>query len=245
MNFKNGAVLLLAAMILLSGCIKQEYYQKMEKDGSSMIKQITDFSPMVETMKESMADFDGGDSGENVTEGLKEVCNEITDETISCSADGLILTLEKRFTPEDGYYTFEVEQGLFNTYKVTVNKIPTDAFGDALSGEDFIDGATASTQIVSLKDKTNAKQAAQTATLIGMEFSYVVEMPGSITSATVDGGEYVPEIEGSTAKYDLVEVFDDSGSLVIESQELNILWIGIALAVIVIAVLAFMYFKKK
>ena len=243
MNFKNGAVLLLAAMILLSGCIKQEYNQKIERDGSSMIQQITDFSPMVETMEEAMNETDG-ETGD-VTEGLSEVCDKITDETISCSVDGLILTLEKKFTPEDGYYTFEVEQGLFNTYKVTVNKIPTDAFGDALEGEDFVDGATTSTQIVSLKDKTNAKQAAQTAALIGMEFTYVVEMPGSVTSATVDGGEYTPEVEGSTAKYDLVEVFDDSGPLVIESQELNVLWIGIILAVIVIAVLAFMYFKKK
>jgi|GEM_PF-1970505 len=245
MNFRNGVLILLVAMFLLSGCIKQEYYQKVNPDGTSTIRQVTDFSGMVESMDESMAEM-GGAPGENFTAGLLESCSGITDDSIACSVDGYVLTLEKTFTPEDGYYTFEVEQGLYNKYRLTVNKVPSDVFADAMQDEDLMGGAEASTDTIDLTDKTNAKQTAQTVALIsGMELTYNVEMPGAVKTAYVDGGDYTPEIEGNTAEYDLLEVFDDSGALVVESEELNILWVGVGLAVIIIAILAVLYFKKK
>ena len=245
MNFRNGVLILLVAMFLLSGCIKQEYYQKVNSDGTSTIRQVTDFTGMVESMGESMASM-GETPGENFTAGLLESCSGLADESVACSVDGYVLTLEKSFTPEDGYYTFEVEQGLYNKYKLTVNKVPSDVFADAMQDEDLMGGAEASTDTIDLRDKTNAKQTAQTVALIsGMELTYTVEMPGTVTNAYVDGGEYVPKIEGSSAEYDLLGVFDDSGALVVESEELNILWVGIGLAVMIIAILAILYFRKK
>ncbi len=194
------------------GCISVNMTHKQNSNGSAEVTQTTDFSGLV-SATEGLGDL-GGENNDSITttSGLsssdfEDTCDEV-EEGVECTVDveKSIVTLKKTFTSENAFYTFETESDFFTkNHKLTVDELPNFK----KEGVEEADGAPTG----KITDTTNLEQAKLLQTY-GVEMTYIVEMPGKITSA--EGSE---EIEKNVATFDLLEMMDDGEPIVVESKE--------------------------
>jgi hypothetical protein len=162
------------------------------------------------------------------------------DPSFKCTANGLVLSITKEFG-EGQYYTVQKDSNILVTnYKITVNKIPVNVFSEALPRDKF------SNQIhvpIDLSDKETNKKNYESQKSAGVNITYTLEAPGSISNAY--SGEYKATIKGSKATFDLVEVAKDSAPLIVESTQINFTLIIILTCIVFIIVSTIHYNRTR
>lgn len=246
---RQPLLLLLIGVLLLSGCIQEDFYQKVERDGRSVIRVQFDFTQFLALAQERGSQY--GVSG--LSEGdfvlrLQEACSEARakDASITCQVNGSRLMMGKTFDARNPYYTFEAQEGIpYRTYRLTVNRLPLDRLtlpAPNLTGPAA--AAQAPAQALDLTNKSDSARVAQGLSIIqGFRLTYSVEMPADIETATA--GPYQAQRDPSNphvATFDMVEVLSDSEPLVVESRELNILPIVALVAFALLVLVSTLYF---
>ncbi len=236
--------------ILFFGCFKVEVSHIQNADGSADVTHKTDMSAIYSLLGSYGSSYGSTSTyGSSYSEALKvlqDPCanSEFKYEDVTCSFEKNVLSLKKVYKPEEAFYKFEVKDELFVTkYRLTVDEIP--AMEDESSSSSDLSSLYGSSysQYDSMFDRktgfhkfSNPQSAvfAPIFKLYGMEVKYVIQMPGEITSA--EHGV----VEGSTVTFDPVEMMSLSKSIVVESQEFSLLFIGIVVIVgLVVIVLVF------
>ena len=234
------------ALIILAGCINLTYEHTINPDGSSTLKQMMDLTGYIEYMKTSGAGTGQAIDASQLSAFCTTGASQFTEGT-SCSVEGNSVILKKSFTKQDGFYSFESSGGLFGgKYKVVISKIPAKAFmkentNDTVGGAGGgLGSGAAGASDIDFSDKAKNLQTGTGAKTIGMNMTYVVEMPAPITKATA--GKYSAKIGGNKASFDLLQVFDDSEPLVIEAEGGNGMLLIVAVVIVVLVVLLLLWF---
>ncbi len=210
-------LILFGIMLLLFGCVKITYEQKVNKDGTSTQSMIMDYAKLAQmgaaygSSSSSMGcDSDSGKSYE--TQGW--TCEQLNDTAIKLSG--------KEVDPKD--YTFgSTSDFLGATYTF---EMPLDLEDFEGSSSGALGGGA------SLKDSVTQLKT------YGVEMWYVLEMPAPITSA-----EGAVKIEGNKATFDMLDLMaNGKTSVKVEAKETNLLIIGVV-ALVVLVVLAFVAMK--
>lgn len=228
------------ALLFLAGCIDMIYTQKVSADGTSTIELDVDATKLLGMMGSQMPP----EYLANVSAQLEASCVEARAQGVECKAEGTKIIKSRKFTPQDGVYSFESSGGLFGSkYKVAVNKIPVVSFSAGTGNTGMAGGQT---EDIILSDKAKNVQTAAGMQQMQATMKYVVEMPAPITKATA--GKYEAKIDGNRATFDLLEVMESSEPLVIEA-EAGGGWALIAIIAVVVAVvlilLFFMFSRPK
>jgi hypothetical protein len=209
-------------VLLLSGCITMEYEQKVERDGSSVIKQKIDLSALL-----AMGNETGPDPFENI-------CINITkgETDISCTYEKGVVSVAKSYRAADGVYTFTKSSEFpYITYTLEIRKLPQ--IGQ--SGGEGAGQMGGGDQLGSDFKSPDSRPAAASMKAIGAKITYTVYMPGEVISA--ENGKIV---EGK-AEYDVLDLMDDGEYIVVKSRELDVLML-VGSAVVLLAALAVMGF---
>jgi len=141
-------------------------------------------------------------------EVYREVCTNATrkDPQLECAYSNGVMRLEKTISPGDSYL-FAKEDGFFDsTYHVTITRIPAIGAGD-LSGQAKINNQQ--------KFSDGAGEAAALQPFL--KISYTVYMPGKIETAPLGK---ISE-DGSSATYDVWELYSKRQNIEILSREEN------------------------
>jgi hypothetical protein len=244
---RNYIVLSLVLGLILFGCISTEVEHKQYADGSADISQITDIS---------LFDSEYSYYSSYISEAFDELCDSYSSE-VDCEEDGGVVTLSKKFSSSEAFYTFEVkDELLFKKYRLTVDELPdfnqyasdTDFFGDSYTSSysspyepssggyyDYLDSDT-----IKLSD-AKAKAMGKLMESMGMDYTYSVEMPGTIVEA-----EGAVEFDENTAEFDIVEMLQDRKQIVVVSEEPNWLVILFLVALVAFGILiAVIFFIKS
>ena len=220
--------------IMLTGSVFQSYGQTVEREGNSVMIKTTDIGLMLGML--------GGD----VEQKLDAACS---DPSLGCSVSDGALVMQDSFTQKEGYYTYEADYGIPNIdYIVTVKKIPSDVFTEKLDGILFTAGLTNSTtegsvEPINLQDAEGNEGSVDFMRKTGLDISYVVIMPGSITGATAGGVSGA--IDGNRAEFMLSQVLQESKPIVVKSSEINWGYIIVIAMVIVLLAFAVSFIKSK
>ena len=212
-------------IFLLIGSVSQEYYQKGDK-----ISLKTDLTKEV---RELEAEFNVSLS-DKLKEDLEETCNQMS-EDFECDANGLVLTLTKEFSGE--YYTIKEENDFLTSKStITINQIPVNVFSAALPKDKF-------TKVVinpiDLTEKEKNYERFKEQRLAGTKIFYSIEVQGEIKEAYA--GNYTAEVNGSVARFDLVEVLRDSDKLVVVTEKTNYALVILLAAIVIIIIVAFSF----
>ncbi|MGV8084792.1 MAG: hypothetical protein ACP5N9_00895 [Candidatus Bilamarchaeum sp.] len=162
--------------------------------------------------------------------------------------------IEEYVSSDNPHYTFVSDGGFpYVTYTLTISSIPTDKFvsdTDRLmvqSGAINGTGPSAPLSLDLTRDNSNFLSVVR---MLNTNLSYFVIMPGSITSATA--GNYSASIYPSTlgpdqagASFDLAHVMQNRSPMIIKSKELNTSMLVVVFAVIVFAIIAYMFFGSS
>jgi len=225
------AVVLLS--LLFTGSVYQTYEQTVDIGGKSVITREEDAGLFL------------GLLGDDAAAKIGQACAK--DGSLGCSYSEGKLKLTERFSPSDGYYDFEASYGLpYVEYELNVRKIPADRFMERLNDILVAAGLTNITE-QSGRPIDLASDNAEMARLLGdsgLEISYVIVMPGEIAIASAGGVE--AEKEYDAAAFALSEVLEQRGPITVRSRELNLGYILLILAVlIIVAFTASFFFGKK
>lgn len=257
MNTRFYLLLFLAGVLLFSGCIHEEFYQKVEEDGSSTITNTIDYTQFLTILNQQgeLWGMPNGMSESEFEQSLQNSCSEAmsSNPDLECTAEGSTVIISLPFEADNPYYNFEMEDGIpYRTYRLIVNKIPIDVFNlQSTQSDGGLFGNQQPAQEVKPLDLTNVETASETMEQLkisGITADYVVEMPAEITLAS--SGSYEATINEETkniARFDMMEVLEDPAPLVIEAQELNLtsMIAIIAVALLLLLALAFFTFKKR
>ncbi len=249
------AILLFAA--LLAGCISTDVQHVQHADGSADISQSTDLSIL------ESAYGSGSTYGSTLSTAFSEMCSGYGTK-VQCEVKDGTLTLAKTYTPDDSFYKFEVQdQLLVKRYRLTVDELPDfgsfanstspsifgdeydtgtpysdsaiDSYSDSYGGGsygmygEYFGSAEEGLRLTSAKGKSTGTLLKQ----VGMEYTYTVRMPGKITEA-----EGAVELNDSQATFDVIQQLQDRKPIVVVSEEINWLVVGIVGIIIVFAVLS-------
>lgn len=225
---------------MVSGCISQTYYQKVNIDGTSVIEQTTDYSGMISRAGER--EINSGIALQTAKNTFDSICQKTN---MGCNYTETAITLSTKIDQKNPYYNFEVEYGFLGAnYKMTINKIPRQQF-EATLQKDQSElkeiGLNLTNQIVPDIDLSNKKENALLANEIinnDGNARYTIEFPIDIKSATA--GNYSPKIEGRTVEFDITTVLSNSAPIVIEGEEFNL---AMPIAIILIGSLGYVWFK--
>jgi hypothetical protein len=219
---------LIVLLFLFSGCIKINVYQKVHPDGMADNTAEMDFS--------GFAGLSGGMGEEPID--MSTMCEQMEEqsegqyEDFFCEVDGYVVTFGgKTNLNENPEIEFEKVEGFpFTTYKLTIQ---------SQSLEDLSSGADTTGMPETELSTINEEQLAQMKSM-GVEMNYTIEMPGTISKA--EGAE----VEGATAKFDLLEFFATGQTImVVESQEINYLWVGVIGVVFVVLIVLVLFVLHK
>ncbi len=238
---KSSCILLVFAMLMLTGCISQTYYQKVNSDGSSVIGQTTDYSAML--AKAGEYGISSKDALENAGAVFGNICKKTK---MNCSYSEVTITLKDNIAQKNPYYTFDREYGLLGTrYEMVIGKIPRQQFETALqNGQDVLSKdipLTFQKQVVPDLDLSRKKENAAIARSIvdnGASAKYIVEFPAGIKSARA--GNYTANVDGNKAEFDLALLLKESAPIVIEGEEFSI---AMPIAIILVVLLVYVFFK--
>ncbi len=227
-------IVLVLASLLLTGAVQQSYYQTVGRDGSSEIQRDSEIG--------LFADFLPPGS----VAAMADICEA---GILKCglSEDDMVLTLYGSFDADGTYYSFESEEGIpYSTYVLTIKRVPTDRFGeltdDLLVEAGVAERSTATGTPVVLGDSETMSVAGELKAL-GVGITYIVDMPGEIVYARSDGIE--GRVDYSTARFDLVDVMQNSGQIVVRSRELNLPYLMLIAIAVVLGALALSFFWEK
>lgn len=252
---KRELILIFAAMmIFLSGCITQTFTQKMERDGTSVVESKTNLVQYPGYLKLINDEFKKKDVTGEIAALLDKVCQGIAekDPLTKCNVEDLSLVMKKEFTTKDGYYTFEAKEGIpYTIYTLKVNKIPVDKFSKELQAQQKIIAASPygsdiplKMSAIDLRKTGDTSIAAQGLEQVqGVSLIYAIEMPGEIVKA--EAGAYFAGISGNTAEFDLLDMMKNSSPLVVESQEINVLWIVVIIGILALVVVGHLFFASQ
>lgn len=224
----------LVGVMLLSGCIKMDVQQTVNTDGSSHMKVVYDMTGMVESMQ-SMDDGTNPDALSIITpEDAQASCDQFTTETSwanpTCSIEGYVFTMEGDVQLESPAFTSS--KGLTSTsYNYDLKDLYTQlqAVGDS-QGQEFSD--------------TALKEQKEYVEFTGIELTYTLTMPGTIT--TSDVGTISEDGTNVTINlFDMAEL--ESAHVVSEVKSAPWLWIGggVGGLIVVLGLVGFMMKKKK
>ncbi len=227
------AVLLLA---LVSGAaLDQTYVQTVSRNGTSVIEksmQITIFSNQLTA--DALAKMDA-------------YCK--AQKSAGCSVDvaGKTVTMSDVFPP-GGYYEFSSDYGLpFITHTVKVTRVPTDRFSSILDGilrgANVTSSSGGSAAALDLLDAKANRENAKVLRQLGVNITYAIVMPSPVSEAS--SGNYTASIDGQTARFDLVEVLDQSQPMVVRSNEANLGYLTVIAGAIVIVAIAISFMGSK
>jgi len=142
------------------------------------------------------------------------------------------------------YYTVDTVYGFpFVTQTVTINSIPNDMFGESLNTILAAANITASgvVQPLVISGDNNASVAALE--MLKANFTYTVTMPSSVSEAR--SGSYDAIIQGTDARFDLIQVLSQSQPMVVVTNQVNSFVVVCILGVIVLAALAYSFFGSR
>lgn len=230
-------LLVLCFSLLLSGCIKLSTVHKQQADGSAVITETVDMNDLFVMAASYGSSYSTSQYGDAY---FKELCQNASNENpglkCSYSLPGTLI-LEKTYKKEDAYYKFETQDNLFSKkYKLTIERIPL-LFATTSSSMDSSSSSSSyymkqygfENGVLKLNDSTSIPFAASYK-LFNLKYEYSVTMPGTILKA-----EYAKNSSGSTATYNIVEMMENKRPIVIESEEMN--WLVVGMLVFVVAVL--------
>ena len=203
---RNFLLLALFFIIFISGCIKIDVSQQINGDGSSSIQVIYDLSTIFNTTFSIFGNFTNSSSSGNFTNTSSQICSTFYNNT-SWQNPNCMVT-------QDYKIIFSGTISLVNDSSFNVsNSIPYSNF--KFDARDLLNILAKSSKGQS-QNFTDAGLSGLKI-LPGSEFSYSLQMPGSITSAEIG------KIYGNTV---VINVFDLIGKQhdYIESQDVNYLW---------------------
>ncbi|MGV8176687.1 MAG: hypothetical protein ACP5NX_02740 [Candidatus Bilamarchaeaceae archaeon] len=234
---RNIALFSVMMMLVLSGCVSQDYAQKVGEDGNSVMTVTVDFSRAVSSVEMP--------AGAGLSATLNKVCAQNTDPKMTCSAKGSAIVLQKKMTPDDGYYAFDVSRGLpFVNYEIKMYAFPTDMFGAVF--EKVYPGLQLA-EPVDLRKRVQSRMILDRLKEEGVNWTYTVTMPGEIYET--NSGRLVPKqgayLDKSTVRYDMADVLYQSEPVVVKSREIDAYSIGITVLVLVMAYLAWDFFMRR
>ena len=238
---KKITIALLTLILLVSGCISQVYYHKVNDDGSSTIEQTTDYSQMI--AKAGTKGMTSQLALDNAKNAFDRICKTTK---MKCKYDETSITLSDSIGKENELYVFESSQDLFKTdYKIKINKIPRQNFDTALQkGQTALDKnlpLTFRKQDGPDLDLSNKEENAKLAMEIknnGASAKYTIEFPADIKSA--NAGNYSGVVNGKKVEFDLAELLSDSAPIVIESEQFNP---ALFIVIVLLILLAYLWVK--
>ncbi len=219
---------------LVSAALDQSYVMTLDRDGNSEISKSMD-----------IVVFTSGFTEEDFAK-VKEICE--TDSEFDCSVDGKTLTITEDFAPGQ-YYSYEADYGVPSiSYKLTLKRIPTDSFADSMNKLFMKAGASAGGQSSSgfTIDLLNTKENQENAEFLrkyDANITYKVMMPTHVDYAMA--GNSTGNVDGSYANFDVVTLMEESQPAVVKSSELNMGYLIILAAAVVLGALAFSFFNSN
>ena len=224
------AILIVAMLIGMSGCINIEANQKINNDGTSEIELIYDFSALEEASSEYGAIDE--DQGQDTEQMCKDFLKNTTWKNAECRItdnDSKIMISGEISLLGDPH--FEIVKSIpYITYRYDVtdiNNIMEDASIVEEQEEDDLEDS-----LVEMKSM---------AAMLGIEMTYTLEMPGEIVSSEMG------TIRNNKAVIDMLDLMEEEDPVYVESRELNLTAIVISGIVIVamFTALTVLYMNKK
>lgn len=225
---------LLILSTLVSAALDQSYVMTVDRDGNSEISKSMDF--LVFT-----ADFTAEDFAE-----VKEICQ--TDSEIDCGVEGSTLTITEKFAPGQ-HYSYSADYGIpYITYSLTLKSIPADKFDSTMNRLLMKAGAGDSSASSGIPiDLSNANENQENAKLLrkyDVNITYDIIMPTGVSYSKANGSDS-GAISGNTVSYDVVSLMEQSEQVSVKSSELNMGYLIILAAAVVLGALAFSFFNSK
>jgi hypothetical protein len=233
--------LLMASLVLFSGCISINVHQKLERNGNSRVTESIDLANFRDYMKGMNGSFELSDAS------LKSACDNATaqDSAISCAYDTAsgTITYSKSMTPSEGGYSFRNESRFpYIVYTFSANSLPEAKPANFDTGTEGITVDRGLEQKLYF-NQTDSKKSIDSLKKIGGSIEYQIEMPGEIIGAR--NGKIV----NGTAVYDVFGLVNIQQGVVVESQELDmnaVIIAGIAIfAVVLILGFAILKITRK
>jgi hypothetical protein len=224
------AILILCT--LASAALDQPYVMTVGREGNSEISKSME-----------IVAFTGNFTEEDFAK-IKDICE--TDSEIDCSVDGNILTITEDFVPGQ-QYSYEADYGIPSiTYTVTLKRIPADSFSASLERLFMKAGAGSGVGSGLPIDLLNANENRENAKLLrkyDANITYQIIMPAGISYAMA--GNSTGAVDGNSVTFDVVTLMEESAPVVIKSSELNMGYLIILAAAVVLGALAFSFFNSK
>jgi hypothetical protein len=252
-------LLVLALGVVLCGCLSVETTHKQNTDGSAEITQVTDLS----ILKASGSTYGMGDSLDNICDAYVGVVCMEEDGIVTIKKTFKPSDAFYKFEVKDDIffkkYRLTIER--MPSFADNLNK-DSDIFGSTSTGTSYYGdsydspygsdsgstygdyGSTFSNYLDTDKETkfTDPSSKASAAILrqAKVESTYIVKMPGSVTSA-----EESTEINGSSATFDVVTMMEKRKPIVVVSEEANLpllIFAGVS-GLVVLLIAAFMAFS--
>ncbi len=228
------AILLLA--MVAGAALDQTYVHTASRDGGAAVEKTMELAVFSNQLTPG------------ALERMADACER--DSSLGCSVDAQAKTvvLSLSLSP-GGYYTFSSEYGLPSVvHTLSVEKIPTDKFSDALGDLLAAANATEAEQVrgtvkpLSLTDKDENAANAGILKALGASITYRIVMPSEVTYAAA--GDVEGKIDGRIAEFAVVDVMADSAPLVVRSEELNWGYLLLIAMVVVLGALAYSFLRS-
>jgi hypothetical protein len=235
---KQAAILAVALILLLSGCVSVDYTHKVERNGDSVLSTKIDMSAITK-----LAAGMNASKGSETDLEFAKVCDDAKKQNsnITCTYASGIITLSGPLKNDGKQYAFSTDRGLTTVrYTLTLEKLPeiVSGLGQNLSGAAGGQAVQQPQESLKFTDPKAAQQAKQSASL--MKIAYTVEMPGKIVQA--EGADVV---SGSSAKFDVLKMMENSQNIVVVSEEADYTELGYLVAVVLVLGGIFMLFRMR
>lgn len=217
---------------LVSAALDQSYVMTVDREGNSQISKSMDFLVFTEDFSEE--DF----------AKVKEICQ--SDSEIDCSVEGSTLTITEAFSPGQ-YYSYQADYGVpYITYSLNLKSIPADRFDSSMNRLLMKAGAPSgsSGMPIDLSEAVKNRQNAEFLRKYDVNITYDLIMPTGISSSQANGSD-IGAVSGNIVSYDVVSLMERSGQVSIKSGELNMGYLIILAAAVVLGALAFSFFNSK
>ncbi|MBN2478294.1 hypothetical protein JXB01_03325 [Candidatus Micrarchaeota archaeon] len=229
--------LLVVIALLLSGCVDHRYNLSVDRTGDAELRMTLDVTQLTNQLyKES--GMSRSKFRENVTAQLNERCSKIEDEYpgTKCMVSLQKMTVIQSF--EDGFL-FEKKEGVpYITYTLEVDRLPLYLVsGDTMLKEEYIHLEGMSKENY---DYLKTVESGNGKTVL------VIEMPSDIIYAKA--GSINAEVDGKKAEFNLAQIAEEPGGIMVVSKELNMFWVYVfvgIIAVIIIALIMKIFRKEK
>ena len=231
---RREILVVLLMCTLVSAGLDQSYIHVVDREGNSEITKTMDISAF-------MTDFEEGSM-----EKISDLCVE--DPELRCSVEGKTITITESFSPGE-HYDFKADYGIpFITYTLTQKKIPTDTFSVSLDKllrkAGVIEGGVeGSADAIDLYNEEENRENAGFLRRFNVNLSYQITVPTDIDEASA--GNVSGAVDGPSATFDIVDLMEESRPVVIKNSELNMGYLVIIAAIVVLGALAYSFFKSK